>query len=94
MGLEARGCGSSGVVARGASLVLSASGGDVMVDAPTLLRTGGVPLLDRDRLLLRLYKQINETDNAVIYDFSTKCTIFSDFLHHYAFLACFLGHEF
>ena len=57
MGLEARGCGSSGVVAREASLVLSASGGDVTVDAPTLLRTGGVPLLDRDRLLLRLCKQ-------------------------------------
>ena len=86
MGLEARGCGSSGVVARGASLVLSASGGDVTVDAPTLFRTGGVPLLDRDRLLLRLYnyRSINEADKA----------IFSDFLYHYAFLACFLRHEF
>ena len=87
MGLEARGCGSSGVVAGGASLVLSASGGDVTDDAPTLLRTGGVPLLDRDRLLLRLYnyRSINETDKAVIYDLSTECTIFSDFLHHNAF---------
>ena len=67
MGLEARGCGCSGVAAREASLVLSASGGDV-TDAHTLLGTGGVPLLDRDLLLLRLYKSrlvgINETDKV------------------------------